>query len=85
MANGGELARILSSGELPVELVLESLDFLLFLELLFAEGFTGGELVFFEGDSEEFAAFPALVRALVIGLNQRQAALRLAGRAFDFH
>jgi len=85
LAIGGELTRTLSSGELPVELVLEGLDFLLFLELLFAEGFAGGELVFFEGDGEEFAAFPALVRALVIGFNQRQAALGLAGGTFDFH
>jgi len=66
LANGGELARILSSGELPVELVLEGLDFLLLLKLLFAEGFAGGELVFFEGDGEERAAFPALVRALIV-------------------
>ena len=66
LANGGELARILSSGELPVELVLEGLDFLLLLKLLFAEGFAGGEPVFFEGDGEERAAFPALVRALIV-------------------
>jgi hypothetical protein len=59
------LVYLLSSWKLPFKLVLECLDFLLLLKFLFGEGFAGGELVFFKGDGEECAAFPAFVRALI--------------------
>jgi hypothetical protein len=71
LANGEELARFLSSRELPFELVLDGLDFLLLLKFLFTQGFTGFDLVIFQDDGEELPALPAFVRALVAGLNQR--------------
>jgi hypothetical protein len=71
LAKGEELARFLSSRELPLELVLDGLDFLLLLKFLFTQGFAGFDLVIFQHDGEELPAFPAFVRALVAGLNQR--------------
>ena len=70
MANGRELSRILSSGKLPVELVLEGLDFLLLLKFLFAEGFAGHEFIVFQRDGEELPALPAFVRAFIAWLDQ---------------
>jgi hypothetical protein len=64
------LIRLLSSGKLSFKLVLERFDFLLPLKFLFSERFAGGESVFFDGDGEESAAFPAFVRALIVWLNQ---------------
>ncbi len=71
MANGGELARVLSSRKLSLELVLEGLDFLLLLQILFSQGFAGGEFIVFQHNGEEGTAFPAAVWALIAGLNQR--------------
>ena len=47
MANGGELARVLSSRKLSLEFVLEGFDFLLLLQILFSQGFAGGEFIVF--------------------------------------
>jgi len=76
---------VLSIRKLPLELVLEGFDFLLLLQFLFGEGLAGRELVVFKRDGEERPAFPAAVWALIIGLNQRQAAVGLACGAFDFY
>jgi hypothetical protein len=76
---------ILSIGKLPFELVLEGLDFLLLLKLLFGKRLAGHELVVFQLNGEKGAAFPALVRALIACLNQRYTALSLAGRTFNLH
>jgi len=70
LANGGGTAPLLSTRKLPFELVLEGLDFLLLLKLLFGEGFAGHELIAFQHDSEKRPAFPALVWPLIVGLNQ---------------
>lgn len=65
MANGGELVCVLSSWKLPLELVLEGLDFLLLLQFLFAEGFAGGEFIVFQRNGEEGTAFPAAVWTII--------------------
>jgi hypothetical protein len=70
LANGWELSRILSSGKLPVELVLDGLDFLLLLKFLFAERFAGHKFIVFQRNGEELPALPAFVWAFIAWLDQ---------------
>jgi hypothetical protein len=60
----------LSIRKLPFELVLEGLDFLLLLKFLFGKRRAGHELIVFQLNGEKSAAFPALVRALIVCLKQ---------------
>jgi hypothetical protein len=60
----------LSIRKLPLELVLEGLDFLLLLKFLFGKRLAGHELIVFQLNGEKGAAFPALVRTLIACLKQ---------------
>ena len=65
LANGGELVGALSSRKLPFEFILDSLNLLLLLKLLLAQGFVECELIIVKLNGEECTAFPAAVWPLI--------------------
>jgi len=63
--NGRELFGARSSGKLAFEFVLNGLNFLLLLKLLFTQRFAGCELIVLHFNGEESTAFPTTVRTLI--------------------